>query len=222
MANLPNIEYTKIKKNPTIESPTSAFELPFYKDEEYLSVIDNFVQFVKAVERLVRLSDDYKRYKSYLMGEIGLTYCQVLSNIEEEFANIEMHHGPVFTLFDYACILTDWMLAKNKKITTFNVAELLLEEHFKHRIQVVMLSETIHEQVHAGNIFINLNQAFGDLNGFVEKYRDGFNLVMAKKLNYYIQRSITSGASFDNGVLQLNAFVSSWKQNYDFEENKED
>ena len=62
MENLPNIDYKKKKKNPTVDSETSLYALPYYKDAEYFANLDNFVGFVKAVESLVRTSKYYKRY----------------------------------------------------------------------------------------------------------------------------------------------------------------
>lgn len=211
MNQLPNIDYKKPNKNPTLDADTSEFELPFYKDIEYFSNIDNFVGFVKAVERMVRTSNYYSRYIKYLKEDIGLTACQVLSNIEDEYADIEMHHGPILTLFDYVAIITDSLLAKKKKINTFLVADILLEEHFLNNIQVVMLSKTVHEQVHENNIFINLNQAFGNLNDFLKKYRDGLHPEQVQKINKYIESSIKYD-SFDKDVLKLNGFVKKWSK----------
>jgi hypothetical protein len=215
--HLPNIDYKKVSKNPTIDADTSLFEIPFYKDVEYFSNLDNFVGFVKSVERMVRTSNYYSRYIKYLKEDIGLTACQVLSNIEDEYADIEMHHGPILTLFDYASIITDWMLATNKKINTFRVADILLEEHFNNNIQVVMLSKTVHEQVHENNIYINLNQAFGDLNAFLKKYRSGLHPEQIQKINKYIESS-TQYESFDKGVLDLTGFVKKWKKENEDEE----
>ena len=47
MQNLPNIDFKKTAQNPTIDSDTSLYTLPFYKDTEYFSNLDNFV--VRAV-----------------------------------------------------------------------------------------------------------------------------------------------------------------------------
>ncbi len=212
---LPNIEHKGGNKNPVVDSPTEEFEIPFYKDEEYFFSLDNFVSFVKSVESSVRRHDDYKKYIKYLREEVGLTRCQVLSNIETEdedvHTKIEMHHGPILTLFDLASIITDWAIAKGKKITTFYIAELLLQEHFNNNIQVVMLSTTVHEQVHAGNVWININQAFGNLSAFIDKYFEGLNISQIKKINDYIERSI-SNDSYHNGVLTLDKQVKNWNK----------
>lgn len=215
MSNLPNIKYKKIKKNPTIDSDNALYELPFYKDAEYFSNLENFVSFVKSVENLVRTSTYYSRYIKYLKEDLGLNYCQVLSNIKnvdgEESVEIEMHHGPILTLFDYVCIMVDYMLAHDKKITSYRVADKILDEHFENHIQVVMLSKTVHQEVHDGNIFINTRQAFGDLNAFLEKYHDGLSDDLIRKINTYINTS-ENYDSFDKGVLELKENIKNWSR----------
>lgn len=215
MLTIPNIEFRSTKKNPTIDSPTSEFELPFYKDVDYFTNMENFVNFVRAVEKLVRSSKYYDRYIKYIKEDIGLKQCQVLSNVVDENEGkditIEMHHGPILTLFDYAAILTDHCLNNGIKVTTFRVADMLCEEHFQNNVQVVMLSKTVHEQVHLNTVFVNINQGFGDLNRFLNKYRDGLQPEQVKKINNYIAKS-KEYDSFDNGALELDGFVKSWNK----------
>lgn len=213
MTNLPNIEYKKPSKNPTIDSDTSLYVIPFYKDEEYFANLDNFVSFVKSTEQLIRTSKFYSRYIKYLKEDIGLNFCQVMSNIktEEETDNvkIEMHHGPILTLFDYVSIVVDYMLYHGEKITTYKVADIILEEHFNNNIQVVMLSETAHELVHENDIFINYKQGFGDLETFLKKYREGISDDQISKINKYIQLC-TQYDSFDKHVLDLRKNIKKW------------
>lgn len=209
---LSNILYKKKKTNPTLDSETSLYRLPFFKDEEFFSNLDNYIAFIKSVENQVRTSKHYARYIKYIKEDVGLDFCQVLSNVratEEDSTEIEMHHGPIFTLFDYASVITFHMLAHGKKVTTFGVANTLLQEHFNNHVQVVMLSKTVHEEVHAGDIFINTKQAFGDINAFFAKYRDGINDEMVKKINRHIEMS-EKYDSFDNGALKLSESVKSW------------
>lgn len=213
MTNLPNIKYKKPSKNPTIDSDTSLYIIPFYKDEEYFANLDNFVSFIKETEKLVRTSKFYSRYIKYLKEDIGLNFCQVLSNIktEEETDNvkIEMHHGPILTLFDYISIVVDYMLYHGEKITTYKVADIILEEHFNNNIQVVMLSETVHELVHENDIFINYKQGFGNLEAFLKKYREGISDDQISKINKYIQLCAQYD-SFDKHVLDLRQNVKKW------------
>jgi hypothetical protein len=209
MSNILNVDFKKGKTNPTIDADCSLYELPFYKDNEYFVTPDNMVSFVKAVEKLVRKSKYYARYISYIKQDIGINQCQVLSNIhggdDETTKNtvIEMHHGPILTLFDYGIILVEYMLSKNKKITTFKIADMLIDEHFANRVQIVMLSESIHREVHDGNIFLSTKQAFGDLNAFLEMYSSGITDEQKIKINRYIDLSSRYDSNH-NGVLDIN------------------
>jgi len=213
MIDLPGIKYKKTNKNPTIDGESSLYTLPFYKDTEYFSNLDNFVGFVKAVESTVRTSKYYSRYISYIKNEVGLNFCQVLSNIKQEDEDtpveIEMHHGPILTLFDYICILVDWSLYNNKKITTFNIANKMLEEHFENNVQIVMLSKTVHEEVHENNIFLHTKHAFGDLNAFLDRYKEGLSQEQIDKINKYISLC-EKYDSFDKGTLNLREKIKNW------------
>jgi hypothetical protein len=125
-----------------------------------------------------------------------------------------MHHGPILTLFDYCSIVVDWLLYQEKKINTFIVSDIVLQEHFNNNVQVVMLSETVHEQVHENNIFINLHQAFGDLTSFLKKYKEGIHEEQIAKINQYIRLS-EKYDSFDKHVLDLKDNIKKWSKNLD-------
>jgi hypothetical protein len=217
--DIPNIEFKRTKRNPTIDSPTSLFILPYFKDAVYFNLLENFVGYVKSIENLVRQSQEYKKYIHYLKEDIGLKTCQVLSNIapdENDNTKVEMHHGPILTLFDYIMIIIDYMVRKNINITTFRVADIVLEEHFNNNIQVVMLSETVHEEVHNNNIFISTKQAFGNLNAFIEKYKAGLNEDIISKINKYISLC-EKYDSYDNGILAISNTLQNWNRNGDNE-----
>ena len=114
-----------------------------------------------------------------------------------------MHHGPIFTLYDYCEIMLEYFINKGRKISTFRIADAILTEHEKNRIQVVMLLSTVHEEVHNRNIFINQKQAFGDLDSFIKKYSAGLSTPLQNKLNRYIDKSLMYDSN-DFGVLKLN------------------
>lgn len=201
--SLPDIIYDKNKVTPIIDARTSFYNIPFYKDEEFFASNENYVRFIKGCERLVRNNDRYKKYISYLKKIVKLNKCQVLKNVTDDDADIEMHHGPIFTLFDLCAIELEYFLVKKWKITTLRIADAVLTEHQKNRIQVVMLSSTIHEEVHNGNIFINRHQAFGDINAYLKKYGPVLTDDYKEKVNRYIDRSLLNDSN-DFGVLELN------------------
>ena len=219
MANkIPGIDVNKPNTNPTIDSDESYYEIPFYKDVDYMFSLENEVAFIKAVERMVRTSKYYSRYIAHLKVDLGLNFCQVKGNIsEDEDAGvtdlIEMHHGPIFTLFDVVSIILNYMLTKDMKITTFSVANKVIEEHFKHRVQTVMLCETVHQLVHDNKVFLNYRQGFGDLYSFLEIYYEGLDEIMVNKIIDYIDKC----KKYDsNDFGNLNVIVTRWKtEHYD-------
>lgn len=200
---LPDIIYEKDNITPIIDAKASYYKIPFYKDGEYFSSYENYVAFIKGVEKAVRQNDKYKKYINYLKKKVKLNRCQVLKNVTDEDADIEMHHGPIFTLFDVCAIVLEYFILKKWKITTLRIADAVLDEHQKNRVQVVMVSCTVHEEIHNGDLFINYKQAFGDLKGFIKKYKDAISDEYREQLNRYIDRSLLYDSN-DFGVLELN------------------
>jgi hypothetical protein len=200
---LPDILYTENKITPILDSHSSFYNIPMYKDEDYLANYESYVNFVKGIEKMVRTNDRYRKYISYLKKEVKLDRCQVLKNITDEDATIEMHHGPVFTLFDVCAIILEYFVLKKWKISTYRVADVVLDEHQKNRIQVVMVSTTVHQEIHNGDLFINIHQAWGDLNAFIKKYGIAMTDEYRDQLNRYIDRSLIYDSQ-DFSVLDLN------------------
>ena len=223
MANskIPGIQVNKPNNNPTIDSDESYYEIPFYKDYDYMFSIENEVAYIKAVERLVRSSKYYSRYIAHMKNDLGMNFCQVKGNIsEDEDAGvtdlIEMHHGPIFTLFDVTSIILNYMLAKEMKITTFSVANRVIEEHFKHRVQTVMLCKTVHQLVHDNKVFLNYKQGFGDLYSFLETYYEGLDETQINNIINYIEKC----KKYDsNDFGNLEVIVTRWKtEHHDFDD----
>lgn len=200
---LPNIEYSENKDNSVIDSDSSLYNIPMFKPPEYFSNLESRNTFIKSVERLVRTNDRYSKYISYLKREIKLNHCQVLSNISDEDCDIEMHHGPIFTLYDYCDIILNYYIMKGWKISTFRIADTVLNEHIKNRIHVVMLSPTVHEEVHLREIFINIQQAWGDLHGFLKKYGKALSDEQIQKYNRYLDKSMMMDTNTYD-ILKLN------------------
>ena len=197
-----NINSANTKNNNTIiKADGGYFTLKFYKEKGEFYDPKVFIGFVKNVEKLVRTSDEYKAYINYLKTEIGLNYCSVMGNITDEKTDIEMHHGPIFTLFDIVSIIVEHMLLHEEQISTFSVAKKVLDEHFENHVQVVMLCKTAHELVHSGKIFISTEQAFGDVNAFIEKYGDGMSDEQIDTFNKYVELS-EKNKTTDNGYLR--------------------
>lgn len=209
---LPNIEYSSEGGETKVDSPSSEYLLLFYKNEEFFSNIESKNKFLKNCEKLVRTNKRYKSYIRYLKQEVKLNHCQVLSNLSDESVTIEMHHGPIFTLYDICEIGVDYFLSKKMKITTFRIAKWVLDEHWANRIQVVMLSTTIHQEVHDRQLFINMQQAWGDLHAFLKRYK--LNRDLKEKYNRYVDESMMMDSTTYE-LLRLNEKIFKGDDDYD-------
>jgi hypothetical protein len=205
-----NIDTKVTDKNITLKGDTGYFTLNYYKNRTHFQDIKVFVKFIKGAEKIIRTSEEYKAYKAYLMNEIGLDHCMVMQGITEEKATIEMHHGPVLTLFDYCAIVLDSAIANGETMSTFKLAKVVLEEHFKNNVQVVMLSKTAHQLVHTGKLFIHPSQAWGNINAFLDTYVDGLSAEQIETINEYIALS-EQNLSTDNGLFSVEG-VDDWNK----------
>lgn len=204
------------KSKPKIDSDRSLFYIPYYKDEEYFSSYENEIAFYKGVESLVRKHAFYSKYIRYLIEVVGINTCQVLSNIpieDKSKVTIEMHHGPILTLFDIAMIVTTHLRKQGfDKITTPYVADLILEEHRLNHVRVVLVSKSVHQKIHEDEIILNYRQGFGDTGEFLEKYHDGLSNEMKVKINQYIDWSMKND-SYDHDVFKLSEKMKRWGNN---------
>ena len=199
---LPNIEYQgDITKS--IKAADDAFDMiSYYKDLEYFGDEVNYSKYVKEIEKLVRTSRDYSTFIAYLKNILGLNFCQVSSKITDADATIEMHHGPIFTLYDICSVVLNYYLKTGKKISTFKIANTVLDEHFEMRVQVVMMSVTSHEAIKNRDIFLNIHQGVGNINAFINRYADCLDDIQKYKIYQYIQIS-KNNPSFDTGILDI-------------------
>ena len=208
-----NIEYSKTA-DLAVRSDTAEFEISFYKDKTFFMVFDNYVNYIKGIEKTIRQSDDYTNYISHLK-ELGLTRCQVLGNVDSNMSkkghrvSVEMHHGPIFTLFDYCGAIITHMVKHDMPITTPRIAKIVMDEHWAGNVQTVMLSSSVHQALDSDKIFISLKQAHGNLNNFIKKYEDGILENQKLKINKYIEMS-EQYKSTDNGIFELKETMHDW------------
>ena len=199
----------KGKNSPKIKSISDDEVLKFYLNKDDLADPDDFESFVKATETLIRKDPRYSNY-IHELKERGFNKDVMQSDIDnEKFPNtdIEMHHGPIFTLYDIVSIVTDHLLSLGNKVTTFGVAKLVLCEHELHRIQVVMgLTKTNHELVHDGKMFIHIKQSIGDVMGFIKDFKYGLRREHLYTLEEYLNMCKKYDAT-DNDYLELTKII---------------
>ncbi|AMS01326.1 hypothetical protein AR9_g242 [Bacillus phage AR9] len=173
------------------------------------------LKFIKRIEKIIRRSFEYKTYIGFLKNELDLTKCTFLPMVdtkEIKKVGLEFHHYP-FTLFDIVSIVLDEHILVNgeKRINPFDIAEEVMELHYQNYIGLVPLTKTVHELVHSGKIFVNLNYVFGNYTKFINKYEsantENFQVLLGN-LEQLSQKEDREGSIngdiLDKSLLKLN------------------
>ena len=213
---LPGIEAYQEGMNPSLRSPNSTYEIRFYQTRETLMDIDTYRSFLKNCESRFRRSATYSNYKGFIIG-LGMDRCQVHGYIhtDMEGVTIEMHHA-IITLFDICLMITEHLLNTVGYVTTFDVVQLLKEEHKANNVALVMLSKTPHQVYHSdpSQFFIHPKMCFGKWPVLIEKYKYGLTQDVAFKLLYYLKKAIEVDGTTDSNLLELRENIKKWSGYY--------
>lgn len=194
---------------PTIYFPRCEYPLMFYQTRDTLADIDKYKNFIDNCIHRFRKSRTYKSYKSYLMS-MGLDRCQVIGNIQDGMANIEMHHN-FLTIYDITILISQHILNTVGRCTTFDIISLLMQEHRNNNIPIVMLSETVHQLYHdTPDFYIPLSMTFGKWWDLLIKYRYGITLDIAYKVIKYIQNCQRNNELNSVDFFKLSDDIKNW------------
>lgn len=176
------------ENNPTLRSPYATTDLPFYQTRETLQDVDLYRNFIRNVEMRFRRRREYKAYKSYLMEYIGIDRCQEFGNITAEDATIELHHN-VLGLFDIALLISGHIINTVGYISSFDLIQYLIIEHWNNRVGVTFLSKTAHQiYTNDPNGYIPPEMTIGKWWELLSMYRYGITYEIASKVLKYIQK----------------------------------
>ena len=180
---------------------------------------DAYSAYVKGCEEVLRNDDRYVDYIAELK-QGGLNKCAIMGNLptDDPKLKIEMHHGPIFNLFDYCDIMLKALLNRGKKdITSFEIADRMLTEHENHNVMVVMLSKPVHMGgVHNRKsnkwVFLDVKATWGRIDRFIEKWSDGMESEHFGYINRYLRECKNAqGNSLDQGLFDVAEKLKSFK-----------
>lgn len=175
-------------KNPSLRSPYAAFDLQFYQTKDSLMDVDTFRSFLKNAEQRFRACKEYKAYKSYLIESIGIDRCQILGNVTIDDADIELHHN-ILGLFDICLLISSHVVNTIGMITTFDLIQLLIQEHYENRVGITFLSKTAHQLfTNNPNAYIPPEMTFGKWWELLSRYKYGITYEIASKIVKYLQK----------------------------------
>lgn len=181
------------------DSTSSYLELEEDIDEKTISYI----------EKEIRGSFEYKKYINYLKNELDLTKCSLLPGIDckEGAASLEFHHYPLnlYEITEAIARQRVLTLGEDEKVSCFEIAEQVMEEHFKGNVGVVPLTKTLHEMAHNRTIIIPITKVEGNYKKFIQKYSSYIATDIKERVSEAEINSISDDAKlFNSAKLEKN------------------
>ena len=147
--------------------------LPEFDIEDYdLSNPKELNNYFKSIERICRNSHTYKKFIDFLREQVDMVKCSFyenVNNIDTFSIKIHIHHAPL-TLYDIVTTVYSKRLCNHEPLSELMVAKEVMWVHYNMMVGLIPLSETVHELVHQGMLFIPLNKVFGIYKNFVSMY----------------------------------------------------
>ena len=218
MSEMNNLQSSKDNKSTDITVSDKKFNyISISKQRLDLTDRVEYVKFVKACEQSVRTHLMYRQYLAYIKTECGLNRCSLYGNISGEDAKIEMHHGPILTLFDYIEINLIKRIMEGGEISSFDISQDVLDQHHNNIIQIVMLSVAAHKAVHPTKPgvepeFLHMKLAFGDIVKFLRQNIKYLSIDHLNKIREYILKyeKNTNNIDTNKEFKVFKEFITKW------------
>jgi len=140
--------------------------------------------FIKQVVTTCRRSPEMARYRSFLVENLDMHRCAVLSQLTDEecaAGKLELHHWPI-SLFSVVELVLGQMEYDEERITTFAVAHRVMAYHWRGMVGLVPLMESIHQMAHAMQLQLDPRWAYGNWQGLLNECRAGMTEELATRL----------------------------------------
>ncbi len=214
--NKENKSYFKVEKEEIFISSILYSKCDF-DDEKTLPKL------IKKIENIIRQSLEYKNFIKYLKQELNKNHCSFFKNIDHnkeklDGVTIEFHHYP-FTLYEIVYLVLSKM-AENEDIiyvNKFEVADRVTQLHYQLKIGLVPLTKTLHELAHSGKLFINIKQVEGNVQAFIDEYKDYFTPEMKSSLETLIKLSEEND---EEKTKELNEFLKAEVRRFNLQEHE--
>ena len=179
---------------------------PYEFDDWDLTDYKELNKFFFTIEKICRGSNTYKKLINFLRENVDMNKCSFYknsSNIDTSSIHIHIHHEP-FTLYDIVNIVYNKRYMNHEVLTENQIAKEVMYNHYRMVVGLIPLSETVHEIVHNGFLFIPTNKVFGYYKQFVKEYHDYIDQQLLKTLEKNEQ--ISEQYEFDKAtkVLDVN------------------
>ena len=173
---------------------------------------------ISYIEKMIRKSNEYRAYINYLKNELNLSKCSLLEGLDVNEAkfSLEFHHFPL-NLFEITSAVVRKKLDELKEdetLSCFDVADTVMQEHYKNKIGLVPLSATLHKMAHNKSIIIPYSKIYGKYEEFMKEY--GEYLPDEVKERIMVDRIANSSKDVENyNQDKLRKIVTNFKIDYE-------
>ena len=153
-------------KSNIFKVPNAELELPlriktFPSSKEY-------EQFIKNVEKLVRISQEYRLWTHYIIDQLGYSKCEFTKETVNE-CPVVVHHHPI-PLYTITKGVLNHYLTKELEFSTFDVATKVIELHFQNKVGFVVMLSDLHSKYHNGFLNIPIEFVHGQYKYILQNY----------------------------------------------------
>ena len=151
-------------------------QIPICDLQEYdLTDPKEFKKYMTNIEnRCCRGSFEYRRMVQFLREYMNMNRCSFMENVTNltDFGvKIHLHHSP-FTLYDIVNVIYLKRASMGETLECEMVAKEAMYMHYRLGVGLIPLSETVHDLVHNGYIFIPVQNVMGNYQLFYDLYED--------------------------------------------------
>lgn len=131
-------------------------------------------RWINACERIVRSSYEYKHLIDMLKTVRGMKHCSFFPSFSRDKYprakfRIEVHHEP-FTLYSIIdVVLNDWLM-RDQVPDMFQIAEEVMELHYRGLVGLIPVSLTVHQAIHKGKVIVPLQMIDERWYKFIDEY----------------------------------------------------
>lgn len=164
--NLETLSNSINNEDNVFKIPEAQLELPlriktFPSSKEY-------EQFIKSVEKLVRISQEYRLWINYIVEHLGHSTCMFTKETINE-CPVQVHHHPV-TLYTVTKGVVNQLLTKEIEFSSFDVATKVIELHFQNKVGYVVMLSDLHAKYHSGFLNVPIEFVNGDYKYILQNY----------------------------------------------------
>lgn len=172
--------------------------------DTYITTEKDRLKYVERVKRVIRSSQEYKDYISFLKEHIGLDRCVFFQNItngdgkKRNRVTIHMHHEPL-TLHDIVNTVINKFQQEDIPLNDLMIADEVMQLHYENKVGLVPLSITAHQIVHnSSKLFVPINLCYGNYSAFLSEYEPYIDKEIFDKIEKkMIQTENLTPESFD-------------------------